>query len=243
MAKKKIHLMVIGAHIGDAEITAGHVIAKHTMAGHRATMLHMTAGEKGHPKLSPAEYEKQKRRETEAAAKVLGCQVRVMPYKDGELPCDEETKLTLCDVIRESKPDVVLTHWQGSFHKDHINTHKLVTEALFYAAVPGIKRSRPAHSVANLYYTDNWEDELGYEANAYMDISGEPYRVWLKAIEKHALFRGEVASFPYKEYYQSLTVTRGARSGYQRAVSFMVPRYSNFQRLERFPVEEQMLIF
>ncbi len=243
MPKKKVHLMVIGAHIGDAEITAGHVIAKYTAAGHKATMVHMTPGEKGHPKLSPKEYEEQKRGETEASAKVLGCGVRVMLYKDGQLPCDEEAKLAVCDVIRELKPDIILTHWKGSFHKDHINTHGIVSDAVFYSAVPGIKRSLPAHAVANLYYTDNWEDELEYQPNVYMDISGKPYETWLEAIDKQALFRGEVASFPYREYYKSLSVVRGGKAGYGHAVTFMVPRFSNFRKVDFFPVDESMLIF
>ena len=49
-------IMVIGAHAADAEIMGGATVLKHVDAGWRAVMVHMTPGEKGHPKLSPVEY-------------------------------------------------------------------------------------------------------------------------------------------------------------------------------------------
>ena len=55
------HLMVIGAHAGDAENMAGALVLKHTRAGHRATIVHMTLGEAGHPTLDPEAYAVQRR--------------------------------------------------------------------------------------------------------------------------------------------------------------------------------------
>lgn len=45
----KKHILAIGAHVGDVENTAGLLLTKYAMAGHRASIVHMTAGEKGHP--------------------------------------------------------------------------------------------------------------------------------------------------------------------------------------------------
>jgi len=239
---EKLHIAYFGAHIGDAEITCGHVLAKYTRAGHKATIVHVTPGEKGHPTLSPEEYEKQKREETAASAKLWGCDVRIMPYKDGETYVNEESKLAVADLIRELKPDIVITHWKGSFHKDHINTHDNLVEGIFYAAVPGIKRKLPAHGIKQLYFADNWEDALEFEPNVFMDIT-ETYDIWKEGIEKHALFRGEVSSFQYNEYYSGLTQVRGAIAGYKRAVAFMLPRFSTFRKYEWFPVNDTMLIY
>jgi len=55
MSDGKQHLLAIGAHIGDAEITAGLLVAKYAAAGHRTTLLHLTAGEKGTPKMDVAQ--------------------------------------------------------------------------------------------------------------------------------------------------------------------------------------------
>jgi 3-deoxy-7-phosphoheptulonate synthase len=49
MEKKPVSIMAIGAHIGDMELTAGEVLAKHAILGDKITLVHLTAGEKGNP--------------------------------------------------------------------------------------------------------------------------------------------------------------------------------------------------
>ena len=44
MSDGKWQVLVIGAHIGDAEITGGLLAAKYAAAGHRVTIAHLTAG-------------------------------------------------------------------------------------------------------------------------------------------------------------------------------------------------------
>src|SRR5690606_41191919 len=46
--------------IGDAEITAGLLLTKYAAAGHRASVIHMTAGEKGNPRMDHLAYRKQR---------------------------------------------------------------------------------------------------------------------------------------------------------------------------------------
>jgi len=48
--------LAIGAHIGDMDLTAGPLLATATLAGHRAVLLALTPGERGHPTMPPAEY-------------------------------------------------------------------------------------------------------------------------------------------------------------------------------------------
>jgi LmbE family N-acetylglucosaminyl deacetylase len=242
MAKEKVHLCVIGAHIGDAEVTAGGIICKYTAAGNRATIIHLTAGEKGSTRLSPEEYRKQKIAEAKASAKIMGAEAIVLDYKDAELPNTDEVKYHVCDLLRELKPDILVTHWHGSFHKDHRNCHQVVTEGAFYAAVPGIKRALPAHSVRLLYFAENWEDPYGYQPDVWIDISGV-YERWLEALRQHALFRGEVASFDYWRYYTGLVAMRGAEVGVAQAETFMLPPISRKTRLDFFPLDKPALIF
>src|SRR5438309_2365079 len=116
-------VLAIGGHAADMEFTAGALVAKYTRAGARAVFLHLTAGEMGHPRLSGEEYARQKVDEAARAARVLGAEARFLSYVDASLPRDDEVAYQIADVIREVKPDVVLTHWQGSFHSDHVNTY------------------------------------------------------------------------------------------------------------------------
>ena len=224
MEEQREHIVAIGAHAGDMELTAGGVIAKYTMAGHRATLVHITPGEKGHPRLSAEEYKQQKMAEGKEAAEVLGAEVRFLSYKDAELAVDQEIKWVLCDAIRELKPTVVITHWRNSIHPDHRNCHLNVVDGVFYAALREIRRERPAHGVWRLFFAENWEDPEGFEPYVYVEVPSEAYERWVEAVRRYAFVRGETSSFPYLDYYQALAVIRGAESGFRYAESFMIRR-------------------
>ena len=49
-------ILAIGAHAGDMELTAGQLLIKQRKKGDRVVILHMTLGEGGNPKLTPAAY-------------------------------------------------------------------------------------------------------------------------------------------------------------------------------------------
>jgi LmbE family N-acetylglucosaminyl deacetylase len=229
---KPQHILAIGGHAGDMDLTAGAVIAKYVQAGHKATFLHLTPGEKGHPKLSPDDYAKQKIEEAHRFAEIVGADVRFLAYKDAELPVDEEVKYQVADVIREVKPTLLITHWKGSMHKDHANTHYIVEDARFYAALKTIERALPNHYSGPLYYTDNWEDPYDFQPEVFVDIPDEAYETWVKAMNVYAYARGETSGFPFIEYYKALTIVRGAPVGFKRAQAFMVPRGALNKRVQ-----------
>jgi len=230
--EKQQHILAVGGHAGDMDLTAGAVIAKYVQAGHKATFLHLTPGEKGHPRLSPDDYAKQKVEEAHKFAEIVGADVRFLAYKDAELPVDEEVKYQVADVIREVKPTLLITHWKGSIHKDHANTHYIMEDARFYAALKTIQRELPGHFGGPLYYADNWEDPYDFVPEVFVDIPEEAYETWVKAMNVYAYARGETSGFPFIEYYKALTIVRGAPAGFKRAQAFMVPRGALNKRVQ-----------
>jgi LmbE family N-acetylglucosaminyl deacetylase len=243
MGDDKRHLLVIGAHIGDAEITGGLLAAKYAQAGHRVTILHMTAGEKGNPAMDHRQYREQRIREAEAAAEIMGAQeCFVLDHPDGELQVNEQTVNEMCDHIRRLRPDIVLTHWRGSFHRDHRSCHTIVMEGGFLAALPGIERDQPAHLIRGLYYLENWEDMEDYHPDLWVDVT-EAFDTWVKACGEHQLLRGEI-SFDYLHHYTGLAAKRGAEVGVKRAVTVSLPPISRKRRVDWFPIDtEPVLIF
>ena len=225
---EQLHFVAVGAHIHDAEVMAGAILATYTNAGHRATIIHATPGEKGHPTMPYAEYERIKLDEARRSAAVLGADVIFMPYKDAELPLTEAVKWELADLFRELKPDIVFTHWRGSFHPDHYKTHLLTVEAATYAADATVKREHPAHSIRQMFYAENWEDMTDFRSDILVDVSAS-YNRWHNAMMEQGLFRGEVSAFAYKEYYEGLTAMRGALARCERAVALMTPRFASGQ--------------
>jgi LmbE family N-acetylglucosaminyl deacetylase len=227
-------LMVVGAHAGDAENMAGAAVLKHTRAGHLAIIVHMTLGEAGHPTLPPEVYAEQRKGEIHASAALLGAGAVCLGYADGLLPADDQVKLRLCDVIREERPSVIITHWRGSLHKDHTATYEIVRDAIFYAALPAIRRALPAHRVLVLHFAESWEDMDGWRADLYLDVSSV-WEDYLKALRAHELMRGGVSSFRYLEYYDALGTTRGCLGGFAKAVALMLPPGSWVRKLGYLP--------
>lgn len=217
------HLMVIGAHISDAENMAGAVMLKHKRAGWDVTIVHMTAGDKGHPALPPEEYNKMRVADAEASAAFIGANMVLLPYKDAELDVTEEAVWAVADLIRQYRPTVLVTHWRGSFHSDHNNTHDIVGKALFKAGLQAFRREHPAHYPRAVLYAENWEDMEGYSADVYLDVT-DVFDDYLKLLKTHALMREGYASFRYYDYYEALGTVRGALAGYGKAVTLMRPR-------------------
>ncbi|WP_027398649.1 PIG-L deacetylase family protein [Anaerovorax odorimutans] len=229
---KKVHVMAIGAHAGDMELTCGGVLTKYAMEGHRVTIVHMTPGEKGYSKLNAKEYKEQKIEESNLFASKIGAESLILPYKDGELVADDNTKFSVCDIIRKYKPDIIITHWKNSIHKDHKAVYKIVQDAYFYAAIKSFERDLPAHGIKGLYYAENWEDAYDFKPYIYLDISGA-YEKWLDALKCYEFIRlGK--EFNYLDYYKALAIVRGAECRKKSAETFAVDALNIKQTLDYF---------
>lgn len=215
-------IMAVGGHIGDMELTAGGVLATLSLQGWRIVTVALTGGERGNPaSMTPSEYLVQKKQEAEKFAKMLGGVSIVFPYPDCELTICDKTALELCDVIREYKPDVLLTHWKGSIHKDHIATHHIVKDAQQFAGLPSVERELPAHFAGGPYYCENWEDPHNFVPHTYMTVTDEGFELWEKAISEH-WFTVNSKDFKYKDYYTHLMRVRGIEARKTRAQTFMI---------------------
>ena len=205
---KKV-IMAIGGHIGDMELTAGGVLATMALKGYKIVTVALTAGERGcPPHLTVPEYRKQKVEEARIFAEMLGGESVVWDYPDCELPVNDETRFKLCDEIRKYKADVLLTHWKGSIHKDHISTQQLVFDAQLLAGLPSVEREYPAQFAKELYYCENWEDPYNFARDIYFEVSEEGFVLWEKAISHH-WFTVNSKDFKYKDYYTHLMRVRG----------------------------------
>jgi len=220
--------MAIGAHIGDAELTCGMTLAKHSAIGDRITVVAVTAGERGAPPGSGNSaieaFRLKNIASAEEFASMLGGRFINVGYPDGEAPDDKELRLKLCDIIRAEKPDVVLTHWINSMHVDHTTTSNAVLDAIYYAGLMGLERSDPPHSASGPYYAENWEDSHGFVPYIYIDVT-EGYELWEKAVKKLWLTLNS-PWFKYLDYYDALSRSRGALARTKRAECFAVSPYS-----------------
>jgi LmbE family N-acetylglucosaminyl deacetylase len=217
-------LLVVGAHAFDAEVIAGPLAATAAKRGLDVTFLHLTMGEQGHTSLSPAAYADQKRAEAGRFCAKLGISWRELGYPDAFLPDNDEVALKIADVIRELRPDTIVTHWQGSWHKDHRAAASATKTAVLYAALPTLERAHPAFSPSLLLFGENWEDDEGFAPSELVDVS-EGFEIWRDAITEYELARG-LSSFPYVDYYSALYRMRGCLNGSMYAQAFSTTSHS-----------------
>ncbi len=228
-------ILAIGAHAADMDLTAGALLAHQKKLGDRVVMLHLTLGEGGNPKMPAKQYAAQKRREAEAAAAALGAEVIFGPYADALLPNNEESRKYVAGVIRQVKPDYVITHWKNSIHKDHAATHAIVVDAVLLAAVESFQSELSPHRrVRGVYYAGNWEDAEGFRPYLYVDVS-DAFDQWKKAIREYEMVRGGVVSFAYFDYYTAHLQALGALAGKKYAVGLDVDESAKKRVLGSLP--------
>jgi LmbE family N-acetylglucosaminyl deacetylase len=213
--------MAIAAHPGDAFFAMGAAVALQVHLGGHGVFVSLSLGEKGSAQIAPARYGALQREAAERAAHALGARAECLGYGDGEIPVCDEAKFAVCDLIREHQPDAIVTHWRGSWHKDHEACYEIVNDAVFYAGLPALVRKQPPHEVRKLFFADNWEDAKGFTPDTYLDIS-PVFDRWLEACAAFPMWRGETG-FRYNDYYGSLAVERGCLSGCKYAVALMSP--------------------
>lgn len=117
--------LAIGAHPDDIEFGCGGTLAGWVAAGCEVMMAIVTDGSKGSwdPTADPAKLSARRFEEQRAAADALGAATVVrLDYVDGELEYSMELRRRICEQIRLTKPDVLLSHdpWQRyQVHPDH----------------------------------------------------------------------------------------------------------------------------
>jgi LmbE family N-acetylglucosaminyl deacetylase len=225
-------ILAIAAHPGDGMFTMGATVAQHIANGGTGTFFSLSLGEKGHNSIPVGEYGEMQREAMEQASASLGAESSFLSYPDAEIPFNEEASLAVCDEIRRVKPSIIITHWQGSWHKDHVNCHEIVQYAQFYAGLKTLAREHPPHYAGQLFYAENWEDMDGFNQDTYMDIS-DVYEQWQSACAVFPMWRGETG-FRYNDYYSSLAIMRGCLGGFAKAVALMTAEGQRVKKLKRF---------
>jgi LmbE family N-acetylglucosaminyl deacetylase len=181
--------LAIGAHPDDVEFGCGGTLAKWAAGGCVVHHLVLTDGSKGtwdpHADVVALAARRQVE-QREAARRIAGERaggVRFLEYVDGELASDLVARERVARVIREMRPEVVLSHdpWKRyRLHPDHRNAGFLACDGVVAARDPhffpeqGLEPHRPATMLL-------WEADVPShveDVSAYIDTK-------LHALEAH----------------------------------------------------------
>lgn len=165
MGETRLKILDIPAHPDD-EIGPAGTLAKYARAGHSVTIAWMTRGDMGHMTLPQDELAKLRTKEGESSAKILGANCRFLGFGDSAVPYNREATMLIVDLIREIRPNIIITHSPDERHPDHRNTYANVVDAMHFASLPLLKTAYPAFDPDQLYFATD-----GDNAEIYVDIT------------------------------------------------------------------------
>ena len=143
-----LDILAFGAHPDDVELFAGGTMAKMAALGYSTGVVDMTRGELG-TRGTPA----LRKKEARSAAETLGLKIREnLALADGEVPLTSAARLKVIRVLRKYCPRVVLTHYWDDRHPDHVNTSRLVSEAVHHSGLAKIKTGQKRYRPPTLLF-------------------------------------------------------------------------------------------
>ncbi len=134
-------VLVVTAHPDDVDFGAAGTVAQLVAGGAEVTYCVVTDGDAGgfDPAVPRADIPGIRRAEQRAAAEVLGVHdVRFLGYRDGQLTVTHDLRRDITRVIRQVRPERVLTtspvrNWEriGSSHPDHMAAAEATVQAIY----------------------------------------------------------------------------------------------------------------
>ncbi|HLY78116.1 MAG TPA: PIG-L family deacetylase [Caulobacteraceae bacterium] len=149
-------ILAIHAHPDDIETLGAGALALLASQGHSVTLVTATAGEGGATETTPEETARIRRGEAAAAAAIIGAGYRCAGFGDLAVFNDDPSRRRMTELIREARPDIVITAAPADYHPDHEAVSLLARDACFAASVPNY-RTGPAAALAeipHLYFMD-----------------------------------------------------------------------------------------
>ena len=194
------------AHPDDIEITCAGTLVLLGRAGWEVSLATMTAGDLGSMRQSRAVISRVRRREAASAAAVIGASYSCLGFSDLTISCNEESKRRVSSLLREVRPDLLVTHPPVDYMADHEETSRIAREAAFGSTIPnwtarprgrGRRPSPPCDGLPAILYADpiDQTDRFGrrvparllvditpvIEVKEQMLAAHESQRAWLRA--------------------------------------------------------------
>jgi bacillithiol biosynthesis deacetylase BshB1 len=175
-----VDLLAIAAHRDDVELTCGGTLAKAVTAGYRVGIIDLTQGEaatRGDARTRAAEAER--------AAQALGVHLRLNAgLPDAHVQNDEPSRAKLVELIRATRPRVVILPFPIGRHPDHRVASELGRDACYLA---GLKKYGPAgepHRPFKVLYALAYREDP-VKPTFVVDISGS-FEIKMQAIRCYA---------------------------------------------------------
>jgi len=128
--------IAIAAHPDDIELMMAGTLLLLKKQGYEINYMNLSSGNVGTVEYDSETIKEIRLREAQKSAAILGAHFHPPFCNDLEIFYDEKTLRRLASVIREVKPNIVLTHSPADYMEDHTNTSRLAVTATFARGMP-----------------------------------------------------------------------------------------------------------
>ena len=219
-----MRVLAVGAHPDDLEILCGGTLARFVAEGHDVVMCNVTKGDRGSFVHTSEEIARIRGDEARRAAEACGAEHVTLGLRDCEInAADPEQQRAFVDLVRDARPDLIITHFPHDYMGDHNETSKLVFECSFYATLPLFETGRPHHSaVTPIYYMDTIMG-VGFQPLEYVDVTGtiETKAAMLEAHASQLTWLRDHDGVDIVEQMRTMTRFRGQQCGVGYAEGFV----------------------
>ena len=203
MAQRNYDLLSVGAHPDDIEVGTGGVLIDLHKRGYKCGVVILTEGEMGTGGTAEVRAE-----EVRQAANILGVDiVRTFDWGDTRLQDSYDNRLALAEIIRATKPRIVLTpyphvgHGRRQSHPDHVAAGIITINAVHLASLKKADLPGDPHLVTRIFH---YFLPPKVQPNFIIDITAH-FEQWIEALSAHrSQFLNPEKS---KNYIESLIAT------------------------------------
>lgn len=223
-------VLAVVAHPDDAELLCAGTLARARAEGAVIGVCVLTKGDKGQPNRPIQNLPAVRRKEMQAAAKLLGAELFFGNFSDGELTDAVATRRRVIELFRQFRPTLVLAHDVSDYHPDHRAASALAEAATWFAASRGHRTaSAPLAEPPALWFMDTI-NMSGFAPGFYVDISAHTeLKEQMLACHRSQLARADDANFsPLLDLMRLQFRARGVQAGVAAAEAFRI--HDTFKR-------------
>jgi 4-oxalomesaconate hydratase len=178
--KKARTMLVVGAHSADFVWRAAGAIAVVTANGGNATVVALSYGERGEsgelwkePGQTVENVKRIRHAEASQAAEALGATFQCFDLGDYPLNVDNEALTRLTELIRETAPDVIVTHTEKDpFNPDHPVAYAATQRARLLASGAGVASGFKTIRPPELYlFEPHQPEQCDFIPTTFVDIT------------------------------------------------------------------------
>jgi bacillithiol biosynthesis deacetylase BshB1 len=246
--RDSLDILAVAAHPDDAEITCGGFLIKMARLGRRTGVADLTRGEAG-------TWGDETTREQEAAeaAQIMGLTLRRnLALPDAAVEADRATRLAVAQVIRDTRPElVILPHWEQR-HPDHLACSRAGYDACFLAGLKKIELEGEPFRPRKIIYVSYFRNA---DYSFLVDVSDQ-FETKCRAV---AAYQSQFANSPGDRIKEALKATlnvydlikSGGKNVFHPGLSIYDLVYTRARQLgqlagvefaEAYTIKEQILV-